>query len=99
MALDIHKLENGKRGELLFQIDDAFYGVLYPAFEHFKQQTGLFVDPYGDLVFSSGHAVLLKSLEASHNEVESKDREAYDSFMNLLQNWEDTQIRIVFLGD
>ena len=54
MALDIHKLENGQAGELLFSIDDLSCSKLEPAFELYKNKTGLFIDPYGDRKLNSG---------------------------------------------
>ncbi|MEZ5986124.1 MAG: hypothetical protein R3B94_09250 [Hyphomonas sp.] len=66
MALDVHAYEDGKMGQLLFQIDDKVYGDLRPAFELFRQRTGLSVDPYGDLVVDSALPALISALTEVH---------------------------------
>lgn len=99
MALDIHKLENGKAGELLFQINDSMYNLLEPAFQLFKQRTGLFIDPYGDLKFSSGLSGLIGAVSDSSGKIELIEQKNYNEFLILLEGLERNKAHVVFLGD
>lgn len=90
MALDIHAYESGKMGRLLFQIDDRAYGNLQPAFELFRQRTGKFVDPYGDIIIGDDMGTLIDALEeAGDNPV----------LLDLLRGRLADKLPIIFVGD
>ena len=99
MALDIHNLEEGKTGELLFQIDDALYGILEPAFELFRRRTGLFIDQYGDLKLRSGLGTLIHAFMESPEPAHAGRKQHYRAFLALLKQWEENGTDIIFLGD
>jgi hypothetical protein len=50
MALDFHIL--GEKSKRLFGLDDTKLKHLEDVFQKFKQQTGIYIDPYGDLILS-----------------------------------------------
>ena len=96
MALDIHKMENGKAGELLFSINDSSYSKLEPAFELYKNKTGIFIDPYGNRKLSSGFEPLINSL----NEVTTKENEhLFKEIVNVLSEAEANNYGVIFVGD
>ncbi len=96
MALDIHKIENGQAGELLFSIDDLAYSKLEPAFNLYENKTGLYIDPYGHKKLSSGFEPLIKSI----NEVTTKENEKlFNEIINLLCKAESNNYGVIFVGD
>ena len=96
MALDIHKLENGKAGELLFSINNSVYSKLEPAFELYKNKTGLYIDPYGDRKLSSG----LEPLITSINEITTKENEhLFNEIISVLNEAESNNYGVIFVGD
>ena len=96
MALDIHKLENGKAGELLFSIDNFAYSKLEPAFEIYKNKTGLYIDPYGDRKLSSGFEALITSI----NETATKENEQlFKEIIQVLNEAESNNYGVIFVGD
>jgi len=99
MALDIHKYENGKHGELLFQIADQLYVIFEPAFDLFRRRTGLFIDPYGDIKFCSGLGALIHAFMESPEPIHAGRKHHYRTFLALLKQWEANGIEIIFLGD
>ena len=90
MALDIHTYENGKMGQLLFQIDDKCYADLCPAFEKFQKATGQQIDPYGDLVVDKYLSLLIAII----------DRQRQDHpVRSVLEQFAKTGGAIIFVGD
>ena len=90
MALDVHEYKCGKMGRLLFQIDDKTYVNLQPAIELFQQRTGLFLDPYRDVVVDSALPALISAL-----------REAQTSppLLGILAECERMGRSVIFVGD
>ena len=90
MALDVHEYKCGNMGQLLFQIDDKAYGGLQPAFELFQKRTGLFVDPYGDVVVDSALPAMISAL---------REAETSSSLLGILEECERTGRSVIFVGD
>ena len=90
MALDIHTYENGKMGNLLFQIDDKCYAELYPAFEQFQEATGQQIDPYGDLVVDRYLGLLIAIIE--------RQKQGHP-VRSVLEQHAKTGGAIIFVGD
>lgn len=96
MALDLHKLGNGKAGKLLFSIDYLAYTKLEPAFESYENKTGVFIDPYGDTKLSSGLMPLINSI----NEAKSKVNEHLcNEIISVLRHAESNNYGVIFVGD
>lgn len=77
-------------GRLLYQIDDKTYGVLQPAFDRFRQRTGSFVDPYGDLIVDSQLSVLISEIA---------ELKVKTDLLTVLEARRDEGGAIVFVGD
>ena len=96
MTLDIYKLENGQAGELLFSLNDLSYSKLEPAFDLYKNKTGLFIDPYGDIKLSSGFEPLIKSI----NDATTKENEQlFKDVINILNKAHLNNYEVIFVGD
>ena len=98
MALDIHKIENGKTSELLFSISDSLYSIFEPAFNDYKNKTGLYIDPYGKLKLSSGLTTLIEVLTHAMNQ-NDKHVDSYQRLINTLKNADKNNYGIIFEGD
>ncbi|KCZ83602.1 hypothetical protein HAD_13409 [Hyphomonas adhaerens MHS-3] len=90
MALDVHEYKDGRMGQLLFQIDDKAYGALQPAFDRFRQRTGGFVDPYGDLIVDSQLSVLISKIA---------ELKVKTDLLAVLEACRDEGSAIIFVGD
>ncbi|KCZ53180.1 hypothetical protein HY29_17590 [Hyphomonas beringensis] len=90
MALDVHAYRGGRMGRLLYQIDDQAYGVLQPAFDRFRQRTGSFVDPYGDLIVDAQLSVLISEIAKLKVETD---------LLTVLEACRNECGAIVFVGD
>ena len=90
MALDDHHYENGKIGRLLYQIDDKTYGEEFGAFERFKAQTGIFIDPYRDTLITGQMSALITYL---------KDAGRGSALLSILKICEAKGQAVIFLGD
>jgi len=100
MALDIHRLENGQPYELLYSIGEAAYELLAPAFNLFKQRTGLTIDPYGDLQLSSGLQALIDTLNSCLQTEKNNVAEAeINLLLKVLTDAQSRRISIIFCGD
>ena len=96
MALDIHKIENGRAGEFLFSIDDLSFSLLKKAFELYENKTGLCIDPYSNRKLSSGFGPLIASLnETTTNE----NKEIVEKIIQLLKKAESDNYGVIFVGD
>lgn len=94
MSLDIHKLQNGKASDLILSIKDSEIAELMNAFELFRSKTGLLIDPYGDIKFSSGFNALIQCLE----ETDSGSK-VYSDLLGLLRESDDKNVSLIFVGD
>lgn len=99
MALDIHKLEAGRPGQLLFQIDETAYSALEPAFRLFYERIGFCIDPYGDMKFGSGLGTLIAVLTEYRAASDLKSPVIYERFLQALESWEENGVYVVFVGD
>lgn len=101
MALDIHVLDGrGRPAELLHQIGFGEYRHLEPAWRLFRERTGLFIDPYADMAFSSGLKPLIQSLGDARPEVrEPAARQVLETLIRVLSDAENNGLSIGFFGD
>lgn len=100
MALDIHRLENGKPRERLFTISDADFALLNSSFELFSKRTGLPIDPYADLKLSSGFQALIDALnEQLKAEIRNDVKVLLQSVLRVLNNAQAKGLSIIFCGD
>ena len=90
MALDVHEYECGKMGRLLFQIDDKTYSNLQSAIELFQQRTGLFLDPYRDVVMDTALPALISAL---------REAQTSPSLLGILAECERMGRSVIFVGD
>lgn len=90
MALDVHEYKCGKLGRLLFQIDDKAYGDLQPAFELFQERTGLFIDPYRDVIVDSVLPAIISAMREAQTSLSS---------LGILEECERTGRSVIFVGD
>lgn len=90
MALDVHEYKCGKMGRLLFQIDDKTYSNLQSAIELFQQRTGLFLDPYRDVVVDTALPALISAL---------REAQTSPSLLGILAECERMGRSVIFVGD
>ncbi|MBR9806413.1 MAG: hypothetical protein GYB49_04185 [Alphaproteobacteria bacterium] len=74
----------------MFQIDDKTYGDLYPAFELFHQRTGLFIDPYSDVVVDTALPAFIAVLT---------ELQTSTSLLGILEECDRTGRSVIFAGD
>ena len=98
MALDIHILEGGKVGQLLYSIDEEAYDALEPAFNIYFRKTGLFIDQYGSLKLSSGFKPLIDAIDKAMSQT-NEHRELFMELRNQLVDAENNGCAIIFEGD
>lgn len=101
MALDIHVLDRkGCPGELLHQIEFEAYQRLAPAWCLFRKRTGLFIDPYSHMAFSSGLTPLIQSLVDTRPDVQDQaTRHDLETLISILTKAEKAGLPIGFFGD
>jgi len=98
MPLDIYNLNTNER---IFVLNDDLYDLLFSAFEHHYQRTGLFIDQYGDLTMDiSQQQELLDSVlhYLCPNNDKTKQQNLME-FLELLNNCIRNNIVIRFFGD
>lgn len=62
MGLDVGLRLNGKFQNHFSFDDDGYYWFLYPSIEKLREQTGIYIDLYGDAEFHKGNIDQLESL-------------------------------------
>ena len=99
MPLDIYNLNTN---EHIFALNDDLYDLLFSAFEHHYQQTGLFIDQYGDLTLDiNQQKELLDSVShyLSAQTTIKQNNKPLMEFLELLNDCIRNNIVIRFLGD
>jgi hypothetical protein len=100
MALDLHVLEGGRPGKLLYKIEEEQYHQLGPALELFRERTGIVVDQHSDTKFSSGMGPLIKALQDSISSARNLTvRQSITSLLAVLMETEQKKLAVIFVGD
>lgn len=98
MALDLYIMENGQPKEWIYAIDSEKWSLFNGAFEIFKAKTGLVIDQYSDIKFSSGLQNLIDVLKSVAPKY-GKNAELFSGFIIVLESAESDGKNIIFVGD
>ena len=98
MALDIYNINTN---EHIFSLNDDQYGLLLNAFERYYQQTGLYIDQYGDLTMDiQQQKELFDSVAHCFcSDSSNAKQQIHVEFQKLLNHCILNNIVIRFLGD
>ena len=98
MALDLYIMENGQPKEWIYSIDSNKWVLFSEAFELFRSRSGLVIDQYSDIKFSSGLENLIsavKSVAPKHG----KSSTIFLEFIAVLESAESKGKPLIFVGD
>ena len=101
MALDFHRLDNN---EYVFGLNDQKYKHLEIVFNDFKQQTGIYIDPYGDTILTVQYQKMLEKIidnyiikeDLNNNKQKTIDIIAFKTLLDYLSN---KNIDLKIMGD
>ena len=101
MALDFHRLDNKK---YLFGLDDKKYKNLDEIFTEYKNWTGVYIDPYGDIKLTVENQKMLVKITDNYIEkmnLNTDKQKTVDilEFRTLLKYFSDQNLDIEVLGD
>ncbi|MBW1294144.1 hypothetical protein [Aquimarina litoralis] len=100
MALDFHRLDTN---EYLFGVNDTEYAYLESIFIEFTQQTGIFIDPYGDTQLKVTHLkMIIQMIDTNLTTESNMDKEktkVIQEFRRKIAHFSDKGITLKALGD
>ncbi|AZA75140.1 hypothetical protein [Chryseobacterium indoltheticum] len=101
MALDFHRPDNK---EYLFGLDDKKYKNLHEIFTEYKNWTGIYVDPYGDVKLTIENQKMIVKIIDNYIEKTNLNTDKQKTidileFRTLLKYFSHQNLEIEIIGD